>query len=70
MELNLSQVPLPQKTPVGKNQRITRCVLTFLDGTELTLEPPVDQGLYSITEYVSKNQKLIIHEVFITYGHS
>jgi hypothetical protein len=70
MELDLTPLSLPTKTPVDKNRKVIRCCLTFEDGTELELEVPEDQGVYTITEYKTNNSKLTIHEVFITHGNT
>jgi len=69
LSLQLPEIrKLPAKTPISTRQ-LKRCTLLYQDGTEETLEVEDDQGFHRIESYKAGEKKIIIHEVFIAYGH-
>lgn len=64
LELKSPRSPLPKNTPL-ETKRLKTVLLTYEDDTTLLLEILEDQGYHRVNNY---NNKLITHEIFITYG--
>ena len=68
--LQLTVPKIPRKTP-EETKGVKKCILIFTDGSEMELDVEDDQGFYRRESYKAANGKgLLIHEVYITYGHT
>ncbi len=58
---------MPVNTPKTGTQSLSRCLLTFEDGSTLEIEVKDQQGFYRTNEYKAKNEiGILTHEIYIT----
>lgn len=67
IDLGLAKERMPRRTPTDvKKLRTVTC--EYEDGSTLDLPVELEQGFHRITEHTHGGQRLVIHEIFITYG--
>lgn len=67
LDLSLKNDRMPKRTPVEAKKLV--CVTCeYEDGSKLELPIELEQGFHRVSEHVGGGKRLIMHEIFLTYG--